>query len=209
MTSGEFDVDRLYAARDSAELTAEYDRVAEGYDAALIRDHDWRMPEIMAGLAAWLLPRDAKILDAACGTGLVGEHLNRFGFTDLHGLDLSPGMVSVARRKNVYRTLTVAALGPPLPWETGEFDAFTVAGAFTPKHAPAESLDQLVRVTRPGGFAIFSLRADVAQPDFDAQIEQLTDARRWSLLHVGTDFQSLPRAEPEVRNRLLVYRVLR
>ncbi len=206
--ANDFDVGRVYAARSPAELAAEYDRVAEKYDAALTQDHEWRMPEIMAGLVAWLLPREAKILDAACGTGLVGEHLNRFGFTDVHGVDLSPGMVAVARRKNVYRTLTVAALGGELPYETASFDAFTVAGAFTPNHAPADSLPELVRLIRPGGYAIFSLRADVAQPDFAAQIAALSDAGRWTLLREGAAFQSLPRAEPEVRNRLLVFQVV-
>ena len=106
-------LDRVYAARNASELSAEYDRISEKYDAALIEDHDWRMPEIMAGLVAWLLPRTARILDAACGTGLVGEHLKRFGFGDLHGLDLSPGMLAVAERKYVFQSLTVAALWGP------------------------------------------------------------------------------------------------
>ena len=101
----------------------------------------------------------------------------------------------------------VGALGEPLRYATAQFDAFTVAGAFTPKHAPAESLAELVRVTRPGGFAIFSLRSDVAQPDFAAQIAALSAAGRWSLLREGADFQSLPRAEPQVRNRLYVYEI--
>ena len=200
-------LDRVYAARSASELSAEYDRISEKYDAALIEDHDWRMPEIMAGLAAWLLPRNARILDAACGTGLVGEHLKRFGFHDLHGLDLSPGMLAVAERKKVFQSLTVAALGTPLPYRSGEFDAFTVAGAFTPQHAPAESLRELTRITRAGGYAIFSLRADVEQPDFAAEITALTTTKRWTLLKEGADFQSLPLAEAHVRNRLNIYQL--
>jgi ubiquinone/menaquinone biosynthesis C-methylase UbiE len=99
-------------------------------------------------------------------------------------------------------------LGGDLPYESAGFDAFTVAGAFTPNHAPAESLVELLRVTRPGGYAIFSLRADIAQPDFASQIDALTAAGRWTLLREGAGFQSLPRAEPGVRNRLMVYQVL-
>jgi len=203
----DFDVERLYGARTAAELTAEYDRVAGAYDAALIEGHEWRLPEIVAGLAAWLLPRTARVLDAACGTGLVGAGMKRFGFADLHGLDLSPGMLAVARHKDVYRTLTVAALGASLPYRTGEFDAFTVAGAFTPQHAPPDSLDELLRVTRPGGYALFSLRSDSPPPGFAAQIARLTAAGRWSLLKEGAEFQSLPLGEPRVRNRLYVYEI--
>ncbi|MFI4889086.1 MAG: class I SAM-dependent DNA methyltransferase [Steroidobacterales bacterium] len=202
-----FEVERLYAARNPSELTTEYDRIAESYDAALIDEHEWRMPEIMAGLAAWLLPRSARILDAACGTGLVGEHLKRFGFVDLHGVDLSPGMLAVAARKNVYQSLRMAALGTVLPYQSGEFDAFTVAGAFTPQHAPPESLQELLRVTRPGGYAIFSLRSDAPPPGFAEEIERLSAAGRWTRLKEGAEFQSLPLAEPHVRNRLYVYEI--
>jgi SAM-dependent methyltransferase len=200
-----FDADRVYSARSPAELAAEYDRVAESYDAVLVDQHDWRMPEILAGIVAWLLPRDAHILDAACGTGLIGVHLKRYGFTHLEGLDISPGMLEVAGRKDAYEALLCAPLGEPLPYADACFDAFTVAGAFTPGHAPAESLDELVRITRPGGYGVFSLRDDVAQPDFHARLAQHTAAGSLRLLQVGAPFQSLPRVEPHVRNRLYVY----
>ncbi len=201
----EFDVDRLYAARTPAELTAEYDRVAEGYDSALIEQHDWRMPEIMAGICAWLLPRSAQILDAACGTGLVGDGLARLGFDSVYGLDLSPGMLAVAGRKGVYRGLAHVALGATLPYATGQFDAFIVSGAFTPRHAPPESFGELLRITRPGGLALFSLRTDDPPAGFAEAIAHLTGVGRWRLLHEGVEFQSLPRAEPHVKNRIYAY----
>lgn len=203
--SGSFDVDKLYAAASTAELIGEYDRVAGAYDSALLDGHAWCAPRIVAHVAAWLLPRDSRVLDAACGTGLVGDVLRELGFEALHGLDLSAGMLEVARAKGTYAATTLAALGDPLPFADGAFDAFTVCGAFTPRHAPPASLAELVRVTRPGGYAIFTLRADDPAPGFDEAIAALTGAGRWRLLQVGTDFQSLPKAEPHVRNRIHVY----
>lgn len=203
-----FDAERVYAARSPEELAAEYDRIAESYDAVLVEAHDWRMPEIVAGLVAWLLPRDARVLDAACGTGLIGVHLARYGFVAPDGLDLSAGMLAVARRKGVYGDLLCAPLGHRLPYPTGLFDAVTVAGAFTPGHAPARSLDELVRVTRAGGFLVFSLRDDLEQPDFADAMDRLERDGRWRRLHAGAPFQSLPRVEPHVKNRLYVYEIL-
>jgi len=203
-----FDAERVYAARTPAELAAEYDRVAESYDQVLVDAHDWRMPEIMAGLVAWLLPRESAILDAACGTGLIGVHLARYGFNTVDGLDLSAGMLDVARRKGVYRDLVCAALGEPLAYPSGTYDAVTVAGAFTPGHAPASALPEVIRIIRPGGYAVFSLRDDLAQPDFASEIARLTALGRWRLIHEGAAFQSLPRAEPHVRNRLYVYQII-
>lgn len=201
------DLDRIYTAPDADALSAEYDRVAEAYDEVLTEQHAWVMPEIIAGVAAWLLPRSARILDAACGTGLVADSLRRFGFSDLHGLDLSPGMLAVAARKGVYQSLAEAALGDPLPYADGAFDAFVVCGAFTPGHAPAQSLVELLRVTRPGGLALFSLRADVEQPDFEAAVGSLSAAGRWRLIAEGAAFQSLPKGEPHVRNRIFPFRL--
>lgn len=202
-----FDVGRLEAARDAAELASEYDRVAGSYDSVLIEEHQWRVPEIIAGVVAWLLPRSARVLDAACGTGLVGASLKRFGFAEVHGLDMSQGMLAQSERKQAYRTLTNAALGGPLPYRSEEFDAVTISGAFTPNHAPPESLHELLRITRPGGYVIFSLRSDEPPQGFAAVIDALTASRRWILLKEGAEFQSMPRVEPRVRTRLQVYEV--
>jgi predicted TPR repeat methyltransferase len=200
-----FDVGRLEAARGAADLSIEYDRIAESYDTVLIDEHQWRTPEIIAGIAAWLLPRSARILDAACGTGLVGACLKRFGFAEVHGLDMSAGMLAVSERKHAYRALTMGELGGPLPYRSEEFDAVTVSGAFTPNHAPPESLDELLRVTRPGGYVIFSLRSDDPPAGFAAAISALTASGRWKLLHQGAEFQSMPLVEPRVHTRMYVW----
>ena len=51
-------------------------------------------------------------------------------------------------------------MGEPLGMPSGEFDAAISVGTLTLGHAPAGSLDELVRVTTPGGYVVFSLRPD-------------------------------------------------
>ena len=49
-----------------------------------------------------------KVFDAGCGTGLLGEHLITQVPRDLieiHGGDLTPGMLEIAKTKNVMPTL--------------------------------------------------------------------------------------------------------
>jgi predicted TPR repeat methyltransferase len=53
---------------------------------------------------------DARILDAGCGTGLVGEILKCKGFDDVVGIDFSPSMLDQAAEKGVYRSLELADL---------------------------------------------------------------------------------------------------
>ena len=45
------------------------------------------------------------IVDAGCGTGLIGVELARHGYRTIDGVDLSPAMVERARQRNVYRDL--------------------------------------------------------------------------------------------------------
>jgi SAM-dependent methyltransferase len=60
-------------------------------------------------------------------------------------------------------TFSKVELGKELPFETGHFAAAFCVGTMTPGHAPIETLDELIRVTRPGGFIAYSLRHDAGQ----------------------------------------------
>ena len=56
-------------------------------------------------LAIDISDRTVEILDAGCGTGLVGIALLRCGYRHIDGFDLSEGMVAKARQTGAYRSL--------------------------------------------------------------------------------------------------------
>jgi predicted TPR repeat methyltransferase len=168
---------------------------------------DYRSPAAVAVVCARLLERNARLLDVGAGTGLLGAALAELGFTLLDALDLSPAMLAEASRKGVYAELTEAALGKQLPYETAAYDAVVSSGVLTTGHAPAASLDELVRVTRPSGHVIFTLRSDRTPPGYDAKLAELREAARWELVECGDEFQALPTSEPEVRVRVWAFRV--
>ena len=202
------DLDRLYGARDLDELRGEYDRIASAYDRELTDGMGYSSPAAVSAVARRLLPADARILDAGAGTGLLGVALAGDGFTRLDALDLSPGMLAEAARKHVYGDLRAGRLGDELEYDSGTYDAVVSAGVLTTGHAPAASLDELVRITRPGGHLIFTLRSDRMPPGFEEKIAALENARRWELVERGDEFQALPLGEPEVLVRVLAFRVL-
>jgi MFS family permease len=202
------DLERLYGARNLDELRAEYDRIASAYDTELVDGMGYRSPAAVTDAARRLLPADARILDAGAGTGLLGVALAGAGFTRLDGLDMSPGMLAVAARKQVYHDLREGRLGDELDYASGAFDGVVSAGVLTVGHAPAECLDELVRVTRPGGHVIFTLRSDQTPPGYDEKMAELEGARRWELVERGEEFQALPIAEPDVLVRVWAFRVL-
>ena len=203
------DLERLYGARDLDELRSEYDRIAAAYDNELVDGMGYRSPHAVAKVAASLLPRDAHILDVGAGTGLLGAELARAGFTRLDGLDLSPGMLEEARRKRVYGELRERRLGGPLDYETGAFDGVIAAGVLTTGHAPATSLDELVRITRSGGHVIFTLRSDEGgPPGFEEKMSDLEGSSRWELVERSEEFQAMPIGEPGVLVRVWAFRVI-
>jgi MFS family permease len=202
------ELERLYAADDLDALRHEYDRIASVYDSRVGEDMEYASPRAVAEIARRLLEPEAAVLDAGAGTGLLGVELARAGFRRLDGVDMSGRMLDQAAGKGVYRDLRIGTLGGALDYETGSYDGVVSAGVLTAGHAPATSLDELVRVTRPGGHVIFTLRSDTALPGFDDKIAELERARRWTLVDRGDEFQALPKGEPDVRVRVWAFRVL-
>jgi SAM-dependent methyltransferase len=202
------DLDRLYGAHDLDELRTEYDRIAADYDSALLDGMGYRSPPAVAAVARRFLEPGARVLDAGAGTGLLGVALTQAGFTRLDGLDLSPAMLAEAARKGIYGDLREGRLGDRLDYETGTFDGVASSGVLTTGHAPASSLDELVRVTRSGGHVVFTLRSDEMPRGFAAKMKALEETGRWELVERGDEFQALPTGEPEVLVRVWVYRVL-
>jgi ubiquinone/menaquinone biosynthesis C-methylase UbiE len=202
-------IKRVYGTADYAELAGEYDKWAHEYDMDL-KSLGFTGPKKTAEtLARYITNSGSRILDAGAGTGLVGEELAELGFNRVTALDLSPGMLMVANDKFVYEELRVGELGKPLEFETGQFDATTCVGTLTINHAPPASLDELVRVTKPGGRVVFTMRTDhYKEGGFEAKQAQLEQDGKWKLLERGEKFQPMPDGEPDIWYEIWTYEVL-
>ena len=201
------DPNRFYQARDKRQLTERYDEAAEVYDEAMNDDVGWSGHVELAKAVVRHVSPDVLLCDAGAGTGMLGERLAAHGFTRMVANDLSPGMLEVARRKGIYEDCQVMDLGKRLPYASDSFDAVTACGVFTPNHAPASALDELVRITRPNGLVLYTLRSDVEPDDFATRHSVLVDSGLWVLVEAGTHFASIG-SEPHIRHRCWIWRVL-
>ena len=207
MQESETRVQWVYASTNNQELEERYDQWAEDYDKDLEEDFAWNAPHAAVKVFAELVPKSAKILDAGAGTGLVGEALASLGYRDLVAMDLSQGMLKEARGKNVYTEFHQMVLGDTLDFDSDQFDSVISVGVFTLGHAPASAFDELIRVTRPGGYVVFSLRTDVYETGgFKDKQDSLEAEGKWRLVEAGERFQPLPKGEPEVYHQIWVYR---
>ncbi len=198
-----------YALKSEDQLIEQYDSWATDYDADLAAS-GYRMPPVIAGLVVRHFPATtAPLLDAGSGTGLLGEALHVLGYSDITALDISEGMLKVAASKGIYRATRQMALGEPLDFPDCCFAGVVAMGVLTLGHAPPSSLDELVRITRPGGNVIFSmLHQEPVETDFRQKQDDLVRQGIWRLVEDTTYFQSLPYGEPDVSHKAYVYRVL-
>ena len=183
-----------------------YDAWAPRYDAENLA-MGFRLPFVAASfLARHLPPARGTVLDAACGTGLVGEHLDILGYT-LVGCDLSPEMLCRAAATRAYTALELADL-TALPFTSNYFAGFIASGATGPGHAPPEALGELARVTRPGGIGVFSLREDTSEAQgFAAMARRMSETGRWRELVRTDPFRAYLTGEPHLFSRLVIVEV--
>lgn len=197
----------VYESTNNQELEERYDQWASEYDQDLDEVFAWNAPQNGANMLAKLVPPDAAVLDAGAGTGLVGKCLADAGFTNMAAMDLSQGMLDEARSKNVYNSFHQMTLGETLGFDTAAFDAVVSIGVFTLGHAPIHSFDELVRVTKPGGYIVFSLRTDMVEDGYQAYFDKLTADGRWKLAQASDPYQPLPKGEPEVFHQIWAFQV--
>lgn len=128
-----------------------YDRLARLYDAV-----DWLTGNTTQRLRrralAHLPPAGSRVLEIGFGSGRL--HLELAGRYALAGTDRAPGMARLAARRLAARGLaSLLAVGDAraLPWRDGHFDAVLATFAFSAIADAGQALDEMVRVTRPGG----------------------------------------------------------
>lgn len=202
-------LEQVYAAGNEAELQTAYAAWANGYDtetAAL----GYALPFIIAAWVARHVPANASpLLDAGCGTGLSGPYVAALGYSQIDGLDMSPEMLELARRRGVYHELKRGVLGETLPWAGDTFAAIFSTGVFTEGHAPASAMHELVRITRPGGHAVLTVRDSILEAKgFRTVFNEIETAGRWTLIEESPPFRAFAVAEPDVLVKAFVFQKL-
>ena len=198
---------RVMAATNEDEVRDGYDAWAEQYDEDHVNFGLLLLGHFLAVFCRHVEPGTGPILDAGAGTGRLGENLFLHGYDDFVGIDLSPGMLEVAAGKPGYREVRVQRLGDRLEFDDDSFTAVASLGAFAPNLARADAFDELIRVTRPGGILVLSLRVGFeTEVGFDQRRQALENAGLWQYVDGIDEFMSHPELDRSIRYAVHAYR---
>ncbi len=143
-----------------------FDGFANSFDAKL-ESLEYRAPELIARaieLAIGASHRSLKVLDAGCGTGLLGV-LIRPSCARLIGVDLSPGMMRKAKDRKVYDELHEAELTAYLQNKSAIYDVVTSADTLCYIGAIDEVCKAAQGALKPDGWFFFSVEHGLSQSD--------------------------------------------
>ena len=197
----------VYSASGRDDVAKVYDEWAQTYDRDM-GEAGYRHPSICLALIARHVPRGATpILDAGAGTGIIGEWLKLIGYPHLEALDISEGMLAVAALKKVYSAFHYEALGTPLSFADDHFAAIVSTGVFTSGHVGAEGLDELIRITKPGGVIVLTVKDAVWESGFSKRIDELAASGKIKLLEETEPYVSMPGETGTTPSRALAFRI--
>lgn len=200
--------ERVADSTDAGELERDYDDWSGTYDVDHLNFGN-KLLVHFTGVFCRHVPVDASpILDAGAGTGRLAETLTLHGYRGFTGIDLSANMLAVASAKGVYDRVHRMRLGDRLDFEDNRFAVVASLAAMSPGHAGADAFEELIRITKPGGLLVLSLRAGCESiTGFDARRVALEKAGQWRLEDQITDFESHPEYDPPLRYGVHVYRI--
>ena len=133
-----------------------FDGYADNFDQHLVGSLAYDIPRQLQRLLADHAGarRFARIADLGCGTGLMAAHLA--GADELVGVDLSPRMLDLARKKGLYTRLVAADLVEFLAAESAPYDLFVAADVLVYMGTLAALFEAALMRSCPGALFAFS-----------------------------------------------------
>lgn len=128
-----------------------HDRLAKSYHAVFAP-----VSEHAAGplLSAARVHAGCRLLDVACGSGVVANHAARHG-ASVTGIDIAPRMLELAAKLNPECTFREGSVDS-MPFEDGAFDAVVCAFGIGHFPDPPVAVAECARVVRVGGACAFA-----------------------------------------------------
>ena len=173
----------IYKLKTSEELLKYYQDWADNnkYNKDMV-DWNYTAPqEVVSILKKYAFNKNFRILDAGCGTGLVGIELKKYGYANVEGVDFSQSMLNLVPQ-GIYKKIEKIDLNKPLKFKDNMYDVLMCVGTFTYGHVKPKALDELIRITKNRGLICFTINEGIYEEyGFDKKIKELSDSKSWKV----------------------------
>ena len=152
----------LHTLKSTDEVRDLYDDWSQNdqYNQDMI-DWEYSGPrEVVSAFLPHASNKGIKILDAGCGSGLVGEELSKEGYSIIHGADIAAKLMN-SIPAGIYHELHNIDLNKPINFTDDFFDAVLCVGTFTFGHVKAKALSEFTRIVKSGGIIGFTINEGV------------------------------------------------
>jgi predicted TPR repeat methyltransferase len=192
MPDSEIDVDQydsrlstIYSKSDDKEK--QYDEWADSYDQDLVEDLEYVAHREAGKLFTEQVPdRSARILDVACGTGLVGEYLKSEGYQFLDGADFSIEMLTRAKDRQIYQSTLQHDFTQSADIEN-LYDALICVGMFSFTIPKISDMYHVVNCVKPGGYCVITVNgAAWNQLDLEPEVHKVADQHKFTIESIQT-----------------------
>ncbi len=189
-----------------------YERLSEVYDAGW-SDFTLQYVPFIEGFIRERGLEKARVLDLACGTGVLAVEMAKLGHT-VHGIDISARMIKAALRKSDRI--------PGLSFETGDIRELKITGRYDMVTCTFDALNYIrrlpeikrifgcvARVLEPGGLFIFDVNTKILYQHQAGDVEQrqlngevvLQESRYNGSYKLATTLFSFPDGECEIHQQ--------
>ena len=185
------DVNELQKYKDISQsnLVEVYSKCSDNYDTLFSKTLGYPDPYKIAELMLkYQIPKDSRILDFGCGTGLVGQVLLQHGYSDISGIDACSDMLKKAKDKGYKELKEVFLMQDEFPQEyIGKFDVVVSAG-FLGHDLPTEVIDEKLKCLREKEngtecYIVFSARqAPMENEGYCEKLQQLEEKGQITLI---------------------------
>ena len=173
----------IYKLKTTDEVMKYYDEwgINNKYDKDMV---DWAYSgpkETVDVFKKYAKNKNIKILDAGCGTGLVGIELKKNGYLNIDGVDLSKKLLELVP-PNYYQKLSQIDLNKSLEIENNTYGAIMCVGTFTFGHVKPNALDEFIRISKNKALICFTINEGIYEEyGFDKKIKELSNNKSWNV----------------------------
>ncbi len=164
-----------YAIQTPDDSKAYYKDFSAVYDSIFVKHLKYIYPKKVVEEFLQYFNHNGAICDIGCGTGLIGYEIAKVNKSIIiDGVDISPEMILIAKKKNIYRSFYELDLTKSIHGIPEGYEGLLSAGTFTHGHLGPADLSNLLSLCKTNAILTIGINAKYyVDKEFEKVINEL------------------------------------